>query len=230
MPARGVRCLRGLCRCLTTTARPLRCCSTGQVVDVQADHCSFDDGEGGVGCGPGGAVGQLGVEPVPGACGGGAVEAGVGDGFGVRSAPGVGLAEDELASVPGRSAHGVWLAGRDGPAQDSVRSHPGQDLHGQVAQEECQARRVVSGVRKHDDVRVARLPLPRRDQSLQQITQLPGGDGGGVVPGFQAECVQGRGPGAAARLERADDRVGPAGDGDVLVLASAVGVAQDPLW
>jgi hypothetical protein len=71
------------------------------VADVKADHCPFDDGKGAVvGC-PGRAVGQLGVQPVPGAGPGGAVETCVGNRFGVRGAPGVGLPEDELAAVPG---------------------------------------------------------------------------------------------------------------------------------
>lgn len=142
---------------------------------------------------------------------------------------GVGLPEDELASVPGRAAKDVRLAEWGSPAQDTVRTHPGQHLHGQIPQEEGQPRRVVAGVRDDEDVRVAWLPLPCGDQTLEQVAQLPGGDGGGVIPGSQPQCIQRRGPRAAAGHERADDGVRPAGNGDVLVLVPAVGVAQDPL-
>nr|WP_305137740.1 hypothetical protein [Streptomyces sp. Ncost-T10-10d] len=45
---------------------------------------------------------------------------------------------------------------------------------------QADAGRVVTGVRDDEDVRVPRLPLPRRDQSLDGFVQLPGGDGGGV--------------------------------------------------
>lgn len=158
-------------------------------------------------------MGELGVEPVPGPGQRGAVEAGVGDGFGVRGAPGVGLSEDELAAVPGRPAPGVRLPRRGRPAQDTVRAHPGQDLDGQVPQEVGQTGRVVSGVRDDEDVRVACLPLTCGDQPFDQVAQLPGGDGGGVVPGRQTPGIQGCGPRTAARFQRADDRVGPAGTG-----------------
>lgn len=106
-----------------------------------------DDRERAGGCGPGRAVGEAGVEPVPGPGQGGAVEARVaGDGFGVRGAPGAGLSEDELASVPGRPAPGVRLPRGHGPAQDAVRAHPGQHLHRQVTQEVGEAGCVVYGV------------------------------------------------------------------------------------
>lgn len=87
---------------------------------------------------------------------------------------------------------------------------------------------VVSGVRDVEDVGVARLPRPPCDQSLQQIAQLPGGDGGGVVAGRQTAVRPAVRSMSCGRARRADDRVGPAGDGDVVVLASAVGVAEDP--
>lgn len=90
-------------------------CSAGRVADVQADHRPLDDRECAVGLGSGGSVGQFGMKPVPGAGGGGAVETGVGEGFGVRGAPGAGLSEDGLASVPGRPALGVRQPGWDSP-------------------------------------------------------------------------------------------------------------------
>lgn len=80
-----------------------------------------------------------------------------------------------------------------------------------------------------EDVGVALLPLPGGDQPVEQVTQLMGGDGSVVVPGFQAKRVQRRRPGTATRLKHADDRVRPARGRDVLVLAPAVGVTQDPL-
>ncbi|GAA5207087.1 hypothetical protein GCM10023323_21190 [Streptomyces thinghirensis] len=109
-------------------------------------------------------------------------------------APGVGLAEDELTTVPGWAAHRARLAGRDGSAQDPVRTHPGQHLHGQISQEEGQAGCVVAGVRDDEDVRVIGLSLPCGDQSLDQFAQLSGGDSGGVISGRQPKRVQRRGP------------------------------------
>lgn len=95
------------------------------------------------------------------------------------------------------------------------------------------ANRYRRGARKHarPDV-TARIesavaarwqPQVRKRQRRQADTAT-----GGVVAGDQAERVQGRGPRTAARLQRADNRVGPAGDRDVLVLSPAVGVAQNP--
>lgn len=121
-------------------------------------------------------MGQLGMQPVPGAGEGGAIEPGVGDGLGVRGAPGVGLPEDELASMPGRATKDVRLAEWGSPAQDTVRTHPGQHLHGQVPQEEGQPRSVVAGVHDDEDVRVAWLPLPcgirrwSRSRSCRAVT------------------------------------------------------------
>lgn len=142
-------------------------------------------------------MGEPGVQPVPGAGLGGAVKACVGDGFGVRDAPGVGLAEDELAAVPGWAAHRVWLAGWESPEQHPVRVHPGEHFDRQVFEEERKAECVVSGVRDDGDVAVALLPLPGGDQSVEQVPQLSGGDGGRVVPEGQAKHVQRGGPGTA---------------------------------
>jgi hypothetical protein len=88
----------------------------------------------------------------------------------------------------------VRQPGRDSPAQDAVRAHPGQHLDRQVFEEKTEAGRVVSGVRDDEDVGVTGLPLPRCDQSLEQIAQLAGGNGGGVVAGRQTQSVQRRGP------------------------------------
>lgn len=140
-------------------------------------------------------MGVLGMQPVPAAGQGGAVEAGAGDGLGVRGAPGVGLSEDELVSVPGRASHRARKAGRGGPAQDTVRTHPGQHhLHGQISQDEGQTGCVVAGVRDDEGVRVAGLPLACRDQSTDQLAQLSGGDGGVIVSGCQTKGVQRCGP------------------------------------
>lgn len=118
----------------------------------------------------------------PGTGPGGAVETCVGNRFGVRGAPGVRLSEDELAAVPGWAAHRVWMPRRDTPAHDPIRAHPGEYLDRQVFQQEGKAGCVISGVRNDEDVRVALLPLPGGDQSMEQITQLSGGDGSGVIP------------------------------------------------
>lgn len=142
-------------------------------------------------------MGQFGVESVPGAGGGGAVEAGVGHGLGIRGAPGVFLAEDDLAAVPRRA---LGLPGRGGPAQDAVRPHPGQDPDRQIPQEVGQAGCVVSGVRDDEDVQVAGLPLAGRDEPLDEFTQLPGGDGGGVVPGQSRGAVHELRPGSSAQM------------------------------
>ncbi|OEJ36854.1 hypothetical protein BGK70_00295 [Streptomyces agglomeratus] len=96
--------------------------------------------------------------------------------------------------MPGWAAQAVRLPRRNRPAKDAVRAHPGQHLDRQAPEQEREAGCVVSGVRDDEDVRVTRLPLPCCDQPLKQITQLAGGDGCGVVPGCQAECVQRCGP------------------------------------
>ena len=149
-------------------------------------------------------MGQLGVQPVPGAGPGGAVETCVGDSFGVRGASGVGLPEDEFAAVPGRAAHRVWLARRNSPAQDLVRAHRGEHLDRQVFQQERQAGCVVSGVRDDEDVGVALLPLPGSDQPVEQVLQLPGGDSGGVVPRARRSASKGAvhelRPGSSAQM------------------------------
>lgn len=63
---------------------------------------------------------------------------------------------------------------------------------------------VVSGVRHDENVGVALLPLPGGNQSVEQVTQLPGCDGGVVVSGGQAKRVQGAvqelRPGSSAQM------------------------------
>lgn len=90
-------------------------------------------------------------QAVPGTGGGGVVDACVNDGFGVRGAPGVGLPEDELDTVPAWPSPGVRLPGRDSATQESVLAHPGRQLHRQVLQQEGKAGCVVSGVRDDED-------------------------------------------------------------------------------
>lgn len=119
--------------------------------------------------------------------------------------------------------------GRNGPAQDPVCAHPGEDLERQGSEQEGKTGCAVSGVRDDEDVGVALLSLSGGNQPVEQVTQLPGCDGGGVVPVGQAKRVQRRGPVTATRLECADDRARPARDRDVLVFAPAVGVTHDPL-
>jgi hypothetical protein len=150
-----------------------------------------------------------------------------GHGRRIGRVPGGRITEDKLAAVAGRTAPGARLAGRGRPAQHTVRAHPAQHLHRQVSQQVGQAWNVVSGVHPDGDVPVVVLPLPGVHQPLDELAHLPGG--GGVVPRRQTQRVQRRGPGTATCFQRADHRIGPAGNGNVLVLAASVGVTQDPL-
>jgi uncharacterized protein len=68
-----------------------------------------------------------------------------------------------------------------------------------------------------------------RDQPGDDLADLGRGDLSLVVIGAQTHRVQHRGPGGAARLQRGDDRVGPARDHLRLPLPAAVDVAEQPL-
>lgn len=67
-----------------------------------------------------------------------------------------------------------------------------------------------------------------RPQTSDDVPDLGGGHGGRVV-GVQAHRVEHRRPRGAARFERGDERVLPAGDQLRLSLAAAVDVAERPL-
>lgn len=85
---------------------------------------------------------------------------------------------------------------------------------------------VVARVEEDEDLRVAPAPMARRDEPLEDVADLDGGDCGQVRSGFQPDRVEQRGPGSAAGLQGGDDRVGPAGHHLVLAQAPAEGMAE----
>ena len=77
--------------------------------------------------------------------------------------------------------------------------------------------------------RVALLPVPGGDQPGDDVADLGGGDRDVIVIGAQADRVQDRGPRRAARLQRRDDRVGPARDHLRLALPPPIDMAEQPV-
>ena len=92
----------------------------GQVIHLQADQGAFDDRQRAVVVQPGGAVGQPGVQPVPGLRDGGAVAGGHRARGHSRLWPGRRVSESEPAAVAGWPAVGTGLAGRHGEVQHPV--------------------------------------------------------------------------------------------------------------
>ncbi len=129
-------------------------------------------------------------------------------GVGGRSFPAGRVARPGGAPGPNASGRGPARAGQPGETPGGVRR---------------------SRHRPRPAMRVAGLPLPGRDQPAHDVTHLPGGDRRGVSTGRQPHRVQRRSPRTAARVEGHDHQVRPARDHDRLVLATPIGVTQDPL-
>lgn len=111
----------------------------------------------------------------------------------------------------------------------TVASNAPDQLDGQVPQDPGQSGHVVTGIRHDDDVRLARLPLARRDEPFDDVTELGGCHRGGVVDRAEPDCVQDLGPGRGAHLQNRDKRIRPAGDELRGSLRSAVDVAEEPV-
>jgi hypothetical protein len=82
-----------------------RVAAAGQVVDLEPDHGTFDDRQWSLVVDPCRSPCQPWMQPIPGPCGRGAVEAGVGDRRRLPGGSGGGVAEDELAAVLGSVTH-----------------------------------------------------------------------------------------------------------------------------
>ena len=160
----------------------------------------------------------------------GAVAGGVGAGRVLRVGPG-------RRACPGRSPGRAWAGarscpgGRGGFGRRSTRSRaqPPDQLHGQVGQHVGEPGDVVAGVGHDHDVRVAGLPLPGRDQPVDDVAQLGGGHRGRVVGGAEPDRVQHRGPRGAPGFQGGDERVRPARDHLRAALPAAVDVAEQPV-
>lgn len=82
------------------------------------------------------------------------------------------------------------------------------------------------GVQDDQDLRVSCLPLTGGNKPFDDLTDLGGGHGRDISARLQPEGVQHGGPGGAAGLQRGHDRVRPAKDHSVLILTTAVGMAE----
>ena len=139
------------------------------------------------------------------------------------------LAEAEPGPVPGRPAVRPGHARRDREVHDPVRAQPARDVHGQVPQQPGQPGQVIAGIEHDDDVRVALAPVPGRDEPRDHVTDLGGGDLGGVIGRAEPDRVQRQRPRRAAGLQRHDPGVRPAGDHLRVPLPARVAVAEQPL-
>ncbi len=171
----------------------------GQVIDLEADQRAVDDGQVAVVVEPGGAVGEPGVQPVPGVRHGGAVPGGLGAGGHRRGGPARRVSELEVRPVPGRPARARPPLRRE--AQDPVAAQPAQHLHRQVSEPAGQPHGVIPGVEDHQDGRITLAPVPGSDQPGYDVADLRGGDLGLIVIGPEAHGVQHRGPRRAARFQ-----------------------------
>jgi hypothetical protein len=207
----------------------LRVPAAGQAVHLEADEGALDDGQLAVVVLPGGAAGELLVQPGPGRRLRGAVPGCLRDGCRRRLRPGRRLAEAEPGPVPGRPAVRPGRARRDREVHDPIGAQPARDVHGQVPQQPGQPGQVIAGIEHDDDVRVALTPVPGRDEARGHVPDLRRGDLGGVVGRSQPDRVQRQRPRRPAGLQCHDPGVGPAGDHLRVPLPARVAVAEQPL-
>ena len=207
----------------------LRVAAAGQVIDRKPDQGSLDDGQLAVVTLPGGAAGELLVQPRPGQRGGGAVPGRLRDGCHGRLRPGRGLAEDEPGPVPGRAAVRARHPRRGREVHHAVGPQPPGDVHGQAVQQPGQPGQVVAGIEHDHDVRVALAPVPGGDEPRDDVADLGGGDLGCVVGRAEPDRVQRQRPRRPSRLQRRDPGVRPAGDHLRVPLPARVAVAEQPL-
>ncbi len=201
----------------------------GQVIDLQADQGAFDDGQFAVVMiFPGGAVGEPGMQPVPGLGHGGAIPGGLGGGGHRGNEPAGLIGQLELPAVPGWPAPAAppW---RRREVQHPVRAQPAQQFHGQAGQQVRQPGHVIPGVEDDQDVRVALMPVPGLDQPGHHLADLGGGHLGLIITRPEANRVQHRGPRRAARFQRGHHRVRPARDYLRVALAPPVHMAEQPI-
>src|ERR1039457_7034815 len=102
-----------------------------QMVDLQADQGAFDDGQVAVVVKPGGAVGEPGMQPVPGPCQRGAVPGGCRRCRDRRRGPGGRVGEGELPAVPAGAAPGPRAPFWFGEGEHPVAAEPAPYLHRQ---------------------------------------------------------------------------------------------------
>lgn len=84
--------------------------------------------------------------------------------------------------------------GRCGTQHDPVEADSVHQLDGQIREHEGQPGHVVAGVGHDQDAWIALMPVSGVDEPTHDLTQLGGGDRGGVVGRAQAYRVQGRRP------------------------------------
>ena len=151
----------------------------------------------------------------------------------VWSGPGASTRVTEVQLVPGPGPPacggrpGRQRRGRE--VHDPVTAQAPGDVGGQVIQQVRQPGQVIARVQHDDDVRVARLPVPGRDQPRDDIAELGGGDLGSVIGRAEPDRVQRQRPGGAVGLQRDDPGVRPARDHLCVSLPARVGVAEQPL-
>jgi hypothetical protein len=110
-----------------------------------------------------------------------------------------------------------------------VCAQPPQEFDREIGKEPGQTGHVVSGIEHDRDRQIPRPPVTGLVQPPDQLTQLLGGDLGLVVVGADPLRVEHRRPGGAARLQRRQDRIRPAGDRLADPVAAAGAVAVQPL-
>ena len=206
-----------------------RVAAAGQVIDLEADEGALDDGQLAVVVLPGGAAGELLMQPGPGHRLRGAVPGRLRGGDDRRLRPGRRLAEAEPGPVPERPAVRPGHARRDREIYDAVGAQPARDVHGQTVQQLGQPGQVVAGIEHDDDVRVALMPVPGGGEPPHHVADLGGGDLGGVIGRAEPDCVQRQRPRRAPRLQRHDPGVRPARNHLRVPPAPRVTVAEQPL-
>ena len=126
------------------------------MIDLEADEGALDDGQLALVVLPGGAAGELLVQPRPRPC---AVAVPYREVSVTVTTAGsgqvAGSLRPSLRPVPGRPAVRARLARRGREVHDPVRAQPPGDVHGQAVQQPGQPGQVVAGVEDDDDVRVA---------------------------------------------------------------------------
>ena len=181
--------------------------------------------------GPGAAVGQPRMHPIP----GGGLRAPVADGLGRR----LGRGRRPAARI-GRRHHRAMPAGpadrpppvgrgRDRAEHDPVGAQPPDQLDRQVGQHVRQPAHVVAGVEHHQDRRITGPPVPGALQPAHHRAQLGGGDRGRVIGRAQSARVQDRRPAGWPALQRRYQLIRPARNQLIGLPTAAVDVAEQPL-
>jgi hypothetical protein len=133
-----------------------------------------------------------------------------------------------ISQVQRSAACAVRTFGTVQPRVCLTRAEPPGHFDRQIGQDEREADDVVTGVHDDRDVRITLVPVPGVGDPADDVAELGGGDGGGVVGRAQADRVEDRGPGATTGLQRGDEGVRLARDELRGGLGTPVDVAEQP--